>query len=490
MKYINIVPDESLWNGNYLCTWSIQGDIARELGIEGTACSEQRDALTAQTLFGEKNYFHVLSEEYRKDVILLLDDGWDVPFGTPHNETHSGMFGSLIPDQERFKGYGETPVERLMTISQKAKALGYKGIGLWVSPQQANINGPDTPETARGYWEERAKWSNETGVLYWKVDWGFQDNAPYRRMMTEVVREYAPNLYIEHASPRAPFTALSGGQEAIDTFYQEAQKRAPLSDVYRVYDVYKPFYDVCVLERLDLIFKANPKQEYNVKGLINVESAPIIAAAFGCTYGIMHKDENTEACLRWQRIAPAFSMYKGKYVCSDEILTDNFFFENDVCSWIECKGMEIAEKAPAIMARNCKLPIVKAKGEIKPFVIASKNADNGVYSIATLRRTVDPNKNIAALADIIFELDDWDHLIGVFGIMNSLELTCERFLPENITVMVQDIMSNKAIDVTDRVSITNNSIVFNGIDLRMWGKSGRGVANESEPSLIIKLGVK
>lgn len=55
----------------------------------------------------------------------------------------------------------------------------------------------------------------------------------------------------------------------------------------------------------------------------------------------------------------------------------------------QCKGKYLEGKAPAVMARGCELPVVSARGGIKPFICASKNPVTGVYSIAAERRTMD-----------------------------------------------------------------------------------------------------
>lgn len=78
----SLIPLESMPTESYLCTWDLQADVAGKLGIAGETCSELRDALTAQTLFGEENYYHCVEREFRRGLYFMLDDGWDVPFGT------------------------------------------------------------------------------------------------------------------------------------------------------------------------------------------------------------------------------------------------------------------------------------------------------------------------------------------------------------------------------------------------------------------------
>lgn len=47
------------------------------------------------------------------------------------------------------------------------RALGYRGLGLWVPAQMPGDNGAGPGwERARAHWDERARWSHEAGVLY------------------------------------------------------------------------------------------------------------------------------------------------------------------------------------------------------------------------------------------------------------------------------------------------------------------------------------
>lgn len=61
-----------------------------------------------------------------------------------------------------------------------------------------------------------------------------------------------------------------------------------------------------------------------------------------------------------------------------------------------------------LMARGCELPEVKAVGEVIPFVVASKNPHTGAYSIATIKRTINPNVNVIGAADITFKVGALD----------------------------------------------------------------------------------
>lgn len=476
-----IIPSESRPSGSYLCTWAMQSSVAESLGISGKNGSDLRDALSFDTLFGKTDYYHPLKREYRKDVILLLDDGWDVPYGTENTGSGLMRFGSLAPDTEKFPNCGNTPAERLKAISDKAKEFGYYGIGLWVSPQMADtLPENDNAEAAREYWEERAKWSAAADVKYWKADWGRRSMVPeYRRMMTEAVRKYAPGLMIEHTVGHKPFDTFD------DVKRERAKRLTGICDVFRVYDVCAPFYETAVLDRADEILKCVSKREYFSLGLINAESSPIVAAVLGFTCGIMQYDKDTEAALRWQRLAPAFGYFDSTYKSSEERLYDTCFAENDFCSWIKSAGKTVTMSAPAVMSRGCELPRVIKKGSLKPFVAASNNPVTGAYTIASIHRTVDPNREINIPAKIELTVDGWDSPIGVFGYMESLTLVSKTEFPKNARIFAEDMLSDTAVDITDKVKIGKNGITLDGRILRYYGKYTRGVRDTSTPSVVI-----
>lgn len=482
----NLLPPAGKMTGNYMCTFAQQAVVAKKLGLKGTKASHLRDALNAETLFGTENYYHPVSREQRSDLIFLLDDGWDVPYGTPNDPEHLAMFGSVEPDEEKFAEFGNTPLERLCGISAKVKGLGYAGLGLWISPQQVGEREYD-PVAARLYWEERAKMSRQAGVLYWKVDWGMHaSDVEYHRMISEAMQKYAPDVWVEHSVGELPYTQLH--EEGFVAIRQaKVKKQMVFCDAYRTYDVFQPFDDVCTLQRSSEALAqtdiANPKG----MGLVNAEGQSYIAAALGLTIGIMRYDQETQACLNWHRLAPPFSVHGSTFVCSEQLLEDSMFMDTEPIRWLRCAGKFLTETAPAIMARNCPLPEVKKLGEHQPFVAAAKNPVTSAYSIATFRRTVDPNPKMVCLADVTAHEVDIHASIGVFGCFNSLTLEFSAAIPERCRVLVQDLVGDTPMDVTDQVKTDGSKLVLDGKRLRYWGKISRGDQDKSDPSLIVKL---
>ena len=315
---INLIPPAGDITGNYLCSFGYQGGVAKHFKLKDNNMSSLRDVLNQDTLFGEENFYHPISRDQRSDLIFLLDDGWDVPYGTPNDAEHKDFFGAIAPDPEKFSKFGNTPAERLKGISDKLKEMGYAGLGLWISPQECTAGQGDIPE-ARAYWEERAAWCHEAGVLYWKVDWGKNSsNDEYRKMMTEAARKCAPQLIVEHTVVQLPLTFLNTKENFAEKRASRIDVQMEFCDVYRTYDVIPPFEDVCILYRSSEALCAKTKNSPIGKGLINAESRGVIGAALGLTVGVMTFDTDMKACLNWHRISPPFSAHGTECLCSEE----------------------------------------------------------------------------------------------------------------------------------------------------------------------------
>ena len=113
---IDLIPKEGSVTGSYVCTWRNQSACAQDLGLTGTGLSEWRDALNQDALFETEKYYHPAPRHLRKNLIFLMDDGWDIPEGTPNDGTCGHLYGSVDPDSKKFSRYGSTPEERLAGI--------------------------------------------------------------------------------------------------------------------------------------------------------------------------------------------------------------------------------------------------------------------------------------------------------------------------------------------------------------------------------------
>ncbi len=487
---MNFIPSDSKPNFDYMCTWELQEVTAKKLGLaSGDCCADQRDVLTDELLFANERYYHPYDREYRAGLYLLLDDGWDVPFGSRNRKDVKRFFGTCDPDPKKFPNYGNTPTERLETLNRKAKELSYAGIGLWIATETGGSEKGDlgVGKEARDYWAERARWCESAGVRYWKIDWGAHEDPDYRRMMTEVLHENAPHIFVEHAVCQGPYSRMG----SVEFRTSQTEKILPVSDVFRLYDVAPPFKDSSMLMRANepLTASVGMKPFDHTLGILNAETCASICAAFGCALGIMGgntKNSSSEACLRWHRLAPPFSVYEADYKKSEALLTDSFFFDRNPAWWIHVKGQRYEETAPAAMARGCELPLVTPIGDVTPFVVASRNPKTAVYSIATLKRTINPNKDIIASADIVFKVGGFEKPIGVFGYYHSLTLVFDEPIG-NARIFVQGLMSDEAKDVTEKCRIDGCRITFDGDDMRIFGTESRADDDKADPSFLVKI---
>ena len=278
----SMIPDMGKFTGNYFCTWDAQCDHMytwKNRPKNRTA----RDAMCEDFLFGENGLLQSF-EDVRKDLIVMLDDGWDVPWGAQE----CGLFGSLEADVERFPSLrGLSPAERLRKLSARIKDMGYRGLGLWV-PSQSRflVNGKEikrTPEEERLYWEERARWCGEAGIMYLKADWGVHSDDPaYRGMMTECMRKYAPGLAVEHAFVGRPLFE-ENGPGVPETMQRYLQKVLPVSDFLRTYDVVHELKYASTVDRASICLQA--AHACKTDAVLNMEDTALIGAALVRHFG-------------------------------------------------------------------------------------------------------------------------------------------------------------------------------------------------------------
>ncbi len=483
---MNILNKPYIENGNYLCTWSMQLVVAKHVDAPGdNFTAKQRYVMNDKTLFGEGSMFHVVPEHQRAGIYFLLDDGWDVE-GSMDTSVSKAPFGSLIPDEEKFPNYGSTPAEKLATMVKKVKALGYAGLGLWVSPQMAYEPDNATLDDARAYWSERAKWCHEAGVKYWKVDWGKHGfDREYIEVMTDCVKELAPELYIEHAVAQWAFGGTFGPDDKV------AKKMASnfeVSDFFRTYDVCAPFVDDVTLCRLDALLSNIDlsKVKSGCLGYINIESSPVIAAGLCVNMGIMRESSNVLAALSWQRMAPPMSAFDAEYIKSERRLEDTRYGDAKADWWTGFNAETFVISAPAITARGTKLPIVEQMDE-PPFIMSSCHNETKAYTVASLHRVIDPNTHLIVPADVTVYPEEISAPIGIFGYFKALTAEFASKIPENAKVYAQCMLEDEAIDVTDMVKIEGNKLIMDGKLLRKWGRAKASYGFNDDPATAIQI---
>ena len=482
---MNLIPKGTPC-GNYLCTWEMQYFVSKKIGKydEKNPVVGQRDSINYETLFGKDNsLLNLVEPKYRGELYLVLDDGWDVPFGcNSYEDTEPQPYGALSPHPERFPFSGND-TERLTQLVREVKKLGYAGTGLWIPTQMLGERKMDreNKEFPESYWIEKAKMFAAAGISYLKIDWGLHGEPEYRRNLTRVFHKYCPDVLVEHACCQGPFTNPDWPKGRRETSIETLK----FSDVFRLYDVLPPFHNVAMLSRADEVLSGERERLENSRGNLNAEICTYLAAALGFNIGIMQYKREDEAAIRWQRIAPPFSVYDTDYKRSEEILTDEYFWHTDPVFWFSLRGKWLRESAPAIMARGCELPKVSPRGGDKPFVLASKNPKTGAYSICTLKRNINPNTDLIVLADIEMN-GETEFPIGVFGYFGSLKIDFGENI-EGKKVFAQDILGDEAFDITDKVEIKDSFLYISGENLRLFGTAARPTSEQTDPSLIIKI---
>ena len=240
---MNLIPEKQIFDtGNYFCTWGTQGEwYPSDAPQDG--CVRQRDGIDQRYLFAPDGALYTFPQELRGDLLVVLDDGWDVPYGT-HNPRDGHIFGSVCPDAARFSQLGDTPGQRLFGIGKAVRECGFAGFGLWISPQFPRKGNTFMPiDRFRAHFERAAQRCNAADVRYFKIDWGWDSHEfLYRAVLGEAVRKYAPRDLLEQTSVVDPLAVLPGEknepayQKRLNTIYD----LLPVSDYFRTYDVMEP----------------------------------------------------------------------------------------------------------------------------------------------------------------------------------------------------------------------------------------------------------
>ena len=472
---MNLIPNEIQYTGNYWCSWRTQSTAlaSEELRKKGY---NLRNRIDEDFLFGDIGVLTKYFEPVRGDLIVVLDDGWDVPIDPP-NRKNIGIFGSLEVNRDRFSFTHGTPAERLKQLADRIRKLGYGGVGLWIACQMP-FEDESTPidlDAEREYWIERAKWCDYADISYWKVDWGRScKSAEYREMMTDAVKKYAPRLAIEHA-----YT-----QPAYDPPYEErlgdAERRERMgktlyvSDFFRAYDVVPEFRYTTMLGRVAEILENFVGTRDDCLGIINIEDPVQIGAALGCSLGIMrHQLEERRAvkptlvtpfedavrALMWQRIAPPFGIGECDFKISKAIVTDRWAYPvTKEHQWPYLSGKTVIQSTPQAISRGIELPIVNADGE--PPLVGCSRHPNGATCVGSFPRTFGGKLNTHLPAHVTISGVTPQAPIGVFGFYKSLTVIFEQ-APKG-RLMAQDLAHDSAFDVTDRVHLDGCSLMIPG----------------------------
>ncbi len=473
---INLIEEKQNPTPDYYCTWQTQLYACNNGGPE-----KQREYMTEENLFGNGtaqgwvNFY----KKARKDLLFVMDDSWDVPI-----KDYEKYYGSLVLDKEKFPSFyveGD-PQKSLEKLTEKVKQADWKGLGGWVCAQES----PMYPEDgAEEYWIKRLKWCQDAGFSYWKVDWGDKaKDLEFRKMLTEFQKKYAPDVVIEHAM--LPDAIAFG-------------------EVFRTYDV------PAIMSIPMTMQKTADCLVHTDGGMINCEDEVYTAAALGCVMGIMrhpmrgslpdgepdlsfpamHRNIKTKTAevlraVRWHRMAPAFGVVKAGTQISSTQLKDYWDIKSQHAEYEKWWGYKDGEKvekaAPAAISRGMSLPKIKPdKNGFLPYAVSSKNP-NGVISVAMLGRT-QGREYILPKCEV--EIDGGEAcLFGIFGEYDKLIINTK--LTEG-RIFIQDIASNEATDITEKVEFSNNRIVIDGKIIYDFGTMCNDSGDTSEPGAVIKI---
>ena len=436
-----------------------------------------------QNIFGSGTYEHwaAMFSKLHKDLYLVLDDDWE----TPLNGDKS-FYGSLIVDDGRFPSVkGLPPEQKLASLSKKTKALGWKGLGLWICAQQAPKYKTDD---SIAYWTDRFNWMRDADIRYWKVDWGNDSKkAAWRAWLTKLGKQVAPNLIIEQAmTPSVLSTA----------------------ETYRTYDVENIIAVPHTIDRIGKLLTALPNGQ--AVSIINCEDEPYIAAGTGCAIGIMRHEFNgnlpdgtqdytfppvgrdlksrldeVTRCVMWHRIAAPFGINKTDFYIDTTLLYDHWLMKSRE-SWMSNhgEGYNNAFQAPAIITRGLEKPIVTLKkgDSIPPYILASRYPD-GAIAIASIGRTIG-REYLTPRADVLLKVEGIDKPFGIFGHYNSLTLQVEH--PTKFKhVYAQDLAGNVPTDITAQVLRKGNKFTLPGAIIDKVGLAAASKNDQSEPGLVL-----
>lgn len=499
---MNFIPQQAGKSPNYWCTWSTQNWGRKEINtdyrafVEGVGSKAAREAMNEEYL--EK--WLLQFPEICSDLYLMLDDGWDIPYGI-HRDKNMDAFGSLMLDEERFPSFRGTPGERLKKLNNHVKAAGWRGLSLWIPAQPAG-EVSDGEEMER-YWKERISWCKEAGVEYWKVDWGIRSrDVEYRRRLSNLAREEYPQLVIEHAYCMTPYNGVglpdeTNPQDRFSQMRENEEKSREIhrfSEVFRTYDVFNQLCVSTTIDRTAWLLQSEG-------GLLNCEDNVILSASLGCCAGVMRSKywgeipridydslllrkqlNEVTGAIRWQRLAPAFT--GTKTIASDETLTDVWYFNPGEC-WVQgVYNKELRQTAPAIVARNMELPEISFD-DVQPFVTCSRNP-NGAMTVAVFGRLLPNHELVYPKADIILKQPDILTPVGIFGYFNSITLETKADIPENTRFYLQSLLSYEAIDITEKIIVQKNRYTLPGDLAEAIYKASVKEQDSSHPTVMIQ----
>ena len=139
---------------------------------------------------------------------------------------------------------------------------------------------------------------------------------------------------------------------------------------------------------------------------------------------------------------------------------------------------------PARISRGLKpAEIVPDSEGLVPFVVSALHPC-GVASIATLART-QGRRYFTPMCDVTQDVKSAD-TVGIFGYYGSLTLKSGA-IKESSRVLMQDLLSDKAYDVSDYCKLSDGNMYIPGELINKLGTSCNHEGDTSEPGVILKI---
>ena len=484
----NLVPTVPGKAPNYWCTWAVQnyafGQHTRHMNaemLEGESGSRlAHDAMTQQALLGPRGWARQLFPRARRDLYLMLDDGWE-----------AGGTATFELDERKFPSFRGAPADRLRELNAAIREERWRAAAVWCR---------NTPGAEQDV--DLAALSAAAGIPYWKIDIG---DPGFHLPRVRDDRHFP--LLLEHVHGEEPVNGdwRRSGRFGAQPRGSRRQEILAHTDVYRTYDVTSILSLPTTLDRVSEMLHG-AQQQPALRALLNVEDEVYVAAAMGCTMGVLRhplrglrpapdldlfcngarepkrRMDEVDRALRWHRIAPPFPVGAGAFERSDEILTDSWTFTREQTWEGKLVGQTVRQGAPAVMARNMRLPRV-VSGDEKPFVFASRSP-NGAAAIGIQERTRADRAWYMPRCAVAADFGDAPGPYGVFGCVERLTLTLAP--PRRAArLLAQDLLSTESIDVTHRLHSDGRTLDLFVGDLRSIGLKAATNGDISSPGLVL-----
>lgn len=503
----------------YWCTWATQGDTRLRNGA-----SSDRDNLNERTVFGKDGWIN-LYPEHRRDLLFMVDDGWDVPYGAKGGPEGIHSFGSLVPDRERFPSLGvnASDRDRLREFARRTEDAGWKGLGVWVACQahRERFEAPFPMEHLKEDLRRKLDEAAYAGVRYWKVDWGVHNfHVWYRRLMSELKERYYPELIVDHA--RGFNNALNGsvdpylkpadeyqhvgrtgrilGVSEFDPVTRDCEEILSFSDVFRTYDSAHPLTTATMLERA--VWELHAADKSSSRVVINTEDEPLIAAGLGLELSMMRcpwvpepkvcrvrprhrRMAEDSRCLVWQRIAEPFgSDTPARTLHSEASIRESWRFIPDECWFTGAREASYYQVAPACVTRGLALPSVKGEGGEVPYVLGSRHP-NGALAFAALPLLDPVRMSYTPKAEVRFDAALEPGVpVAAFGRFGTIVM---NDLTGGGRVLARDLLGGETVDLTPKCVREAGRIVLPGDELAEIGAAMNPEGDDSAPGAIVEV---